>query len=314
MIGLCNFFLSLLLYNKPMQVYVEDVFIDNFVIDFLLLLLTSRILHLNAKKRLMVLGALIGVLGTVLSLLFSLSGITAILYKIILSAVLVLCITPTTNLKKFFLAHITFITLTFVFGGLITAISLNFGKPIITENGETLYELGLPMGIILGTISLGAFAIIKFIKSLQKRLVQSSFYCTATLFDNDKKIKIRAFIDSGNTLIDPLTQKPVMFISYQSFSKIFQDIPIALVMLKKPVPALKNSHYISLGTITNQKSSALVFTVDKIIIKNDKKTIEIESPTLALTFLNLNKKLDSEMLINPLILGECLWINLLPFC
>lgn len=289
-----------------MQVYVEDVFIDNFVIDFLLLLLTSRILHLNAKKRLMVLGALIGVLGTVLSLLFSLSGITAILYKIILSAVLVLCITPTTNLKKFFLAHITFITLTFVFGGLITAISLNFGKPIITENGETLYELGLPMGIILGTISLGAFAIIKFIKSLQKRLVQSSFYCTATLFDNDKKIKIRAFIDSGNTLIDPLTQKPVMFISYQSFSKIFQDIPIALVMLKKPVPALKNSHYISLGTITNQKSSALVFTVDKIIIKNDKKTIEIESPTLALTFLNLNKKLDSEMLINPLILGECL--------
>ena len=162
------------------------------------------------------------------------------------------------------------------------------------------------MGIILGTISLGAFAIIKFIKSLQKRLVQSSFYCTATLFDNDKKIKIRAFIDSGNTLIDPLTQKPVMFISYQSFSKIFQDIPIALVMLKKPVPALKNSHYISLGTITNQKSSALVFTVDKIIIKNDKKTIEIESPTLALTFLNLNKKLDSEMLINPLILGECL--------
>lgn len=289
-----------------MQVYVEDVFIDNFVIDFLLLLLTSRILHLNAKKRLMVLGALIGVLGTVLSLLFSLSGITAILYKIILSAVLVLCITPTTNLKKFFLAHITFITLTFVFGGLITAISLNFGKPIITENGETLYELGLPMGIILGTISLGAYAIIKFIKSLQKRLVQSSFYCTATLFDNDKKIKIRAFIDSGNTLIDPLTQKPVMFISYQSFSKIFQDIPIALVMLKKPVPALKNSHYISLGTITNQKSSALVFTVDKIIIKNDKKTIEIESPTLALTFLNLNKKLDSEMLINPLILGECL--------
>ena len=314
MIGLCNFFLSLLLYNKPMQVYVEDVFIDNFVIDFLLLFLTSRILHLNAKKRLLVLGALIGVLGTVLSLLFSLSGITAILYKIILSAVLVLCITPTTNLKKFFLAHITFITLTFVFGGLITAISLNFGKPIITENGETLYELGLPMGIILGTISLGAFAIIKFIKSLQKRLVQSSFYCTATLFDNDKKIKIRAFIDSGNTLIDPLTQKPVMFISYQSFSKIFQDIPIALVMLKKPVPALKNSHYISLGTITNQKSSALVFTVDKIIIKNDKKTIEIESPTLALTFLNLNKKLDSEMLINPLILGECLWINLLPFC
>ena len=289
-----------------MQVYVEDVFIDNFVIDFLLLFLTSRILHLNAKKRLLVLGALIGVLGTVLSLLFSLSGITAILYKIILSAVLVLCITPTTNLKKFFLAHITFITLTFVFGGLITAISLNFGKPIITENGETLYELGLPMGIILGTISLGAFAIIKFIKSLQKRLVQSSFYCTATLFDNDKKIKIRAFIDSGNTLIDPLTQKPVMFISYQSFSKIFQDIPIALVMLKKPVPALKNSHYISLGTITNQKSSALVFTVDKIIIKNDKKTIEIESPTLALTFLNLNKKLDSEMLINPLILGECL--------
>lgn len=306
MIGLCNFFLSLLLYNKPMQVYVEDVFIDNFVIDFLLLLLTSRILHLNAKKRLMVLGALIGVLGTVLSLLFSLSGITAILYKIILSAVLVLCITPTTNLKNFFLAHITFITLTFVFGGLITAISLNFGKPIITENGETLYELGLPMGIIWGTISLGAFAIIKFIKSLQKKLVRSSFYCTATLFDNDKKIKIRAFIDSGNTLIDPLTQKPVMFISYQSFSKIFQDVPIALVMLKKPVPALKNSHYISLGTITNQKSSALVFTVDKIIIKNDKKTIEIESPTLALTFLNLNKKLDSEMLINPLILGECL--------
>lgn len=286
-----------------MQVYVEDVFIDNFIINALLLFLTSRLMHLPTKFWKVTLGAFLGVLGVVLSLIIRVNGYLSIFYKILLSILMILTICPLTSTKKFLVCEVTFIGLTFALGGACTAICFAFGKPILSSNGEILYSLKLPMGIIIGIAFLLAWACLKLIKNLKRRLQQSNYYVPANLLHNGKTLNLRAFLDSGNTLIDPTNNKPVTFITYKSFCKMFEDIPLSSILLKKTLPNLSNAHYISLNTISNQKNSVLVFTIEKLLLTNDKKTVEINKPNLALTFSNLNKKLDSDLLISPLVLN-----------
>ncbi|MBR2052542.1 MAG: sigma-E processing peptidase SpoIIGA, partial [Clostridia bacterium] len=44
-----------------MEVYIEDIFIDNFIINFILLYTTAKIMHLDAKWWQLELSTILGV-------------------------------------------------------------------------------------------------------------------------------------------------------------------------------------------------------------------------------------------------------------
>lgn len=279
-----------------MEIYIEDVFLDNFLIDLILLWCVNKILKLGAKAWKLVLSALFGVALTILSVIFPLQNIMALIYKVLCGALMVLIISPK-GLTKFLCGYFTFAALTFLMGGACMAISLSFGEVFILESGQISYTLSLPMGMIIGIIFLFGFLCVKFTFALKNKLRVDNFIFSAEISSGNSRQKFQAFLDTGCRLCDPTTSKPVIFITLSAFQKLF-DVPISSLLLKKPIPALKNMHYITSGSI-GKNNDILVFDVDKISLSTERKKIEILGASLGLTYANLEKNLDCALLFGP---------------
>lgn len=290
-----------------MDVYIEDVFIDNFLIDFVILFVTSKVLRLDTKIWHISLCACVGVGLALLNMLFSLSGLPLFLYKFLCGALIVLCLVPKAKPLKYITTYTTFLFLTFLVGGACLAISFTFGqKTLITETGEISYNLSLPLGVVMAIVCLTSWLVVQLIRHLKQKLARTDFTFNAVITLNNKTVKTKAFLDTGNTLCDPHNFQPILFLCYKDFQKIC-NVPLTQILMRKNIAELPNCHYLSVNTVGNNSNKMLVFNVDKITLTQEKQSFVIKNAMVGLTFTNLQKNLDAGLLLNPKVLngGYC---------
>lgn len=285
-----------------MEVFIEDIIIDNLIIDFIILFLTSKILNLSTTNLVLLFSAILGTIFTIINLFIKLTGLPLLAYKMLISVLMVLLICKTISPKKFLLTYLTFLLTTFIFAGLCFGICFSLGVNILENNGNAYYNLPLPMGIILGLIFIFTITFMKIVKIYKQKISSSNFIYDATLTYNKKSIKLKAYLDTGNTLCDPISNKPITFITYKQFHKLFTDISLPSLLLKNKNLNLENLHYVKTNTI-GKSSEILVFSIPNLILKQKAKKHIISNAFLGLTFSDLDKKLDCGLLINPQIIN-----------
>ena len=283
-----------------MEIYIEDIILDNFIINFVLLFLTAKILNIKYKKLLLILSASIGVCFTFLNLIINLSTIMLFAYKFLIALTMLLIAFNFKSFKQFMLRFFTFLLTTALMGGFCFLICFSFGD-IELINGIVYYKIFLPMGVIVGLVFILAILIIKIIEVIKLKSYNSNFIYNITLCENQKIINSTAFLDTGNTLVDPLTGKPVNIITYKLFQKIFKEVPLHQIILKRIPSGLKNAHYIKVNSVAN-KSEMLVFCVDELKISQNKYSLLLKDSCLGLTLIDLEKKLSCGFILNPGIL------------
>lgn len=285
-----------------MEVYIEDVIIDNFIIDFIILYITAKLLKVRYKNFWMIISAGIGASFTVLSLVITLSTGLNFLYKFLTAVTMLLIAFNFKSFKQFALRFLTFLFSTALMGGFCFLICFSFGE-ITLINGNIYYKIFLPMGIIVGSIFIIAFLVIKIIEVIKFRAYNSNFIYNATLSEKEKTVSSLAFVDTGNTLTDPLTGKPVNIITYKVFQKLFKGIPLHQIILKQVPEKLEQAHYIRVNSV-GSKSEMLVFCVEGLKISQKNFSLFLKNSCLGLTFVNLEKKLSCGLLLNPQTLNE----------
>ena len=80
-----------------------------------------------------------------------------------------------------------------------------------------------------------------------------------------KSFCLKALLDSGNALIDPVSRSPVSIISLSVFLQMFPDISADNIMLHELEHCIKNGRYINCQTV-NGKSQLFIFPPDKMQI------------------------------------------------
>ena len=77
------------------------------------------------------------------------------------------------------------------------------------------------------------FFVIKFLLSRYKRKRSVESFCYDVEIDvNGTKTTCKGFLDSGNLLYDPLSEKPVSLVNFKVFSSIFKQIELSDVLMK----------------------------------------------------------------------------------
>lgn len=134
--------------------------------------------------------------------------------------------------------------------------------------------------------------------NLQKRC------CRVVLYDETKKWDIRAMIDTGNMLQDPVGQKPVHIISKKMAEKIYgakmveELMEYSLSKENEEKWMQKKLHFISCQTI--QGTHLLpVITMDKMEIRQ-KSVIEIQMPQIG---IGIMQETDYQMIVNAQSIG-----------
>lgn len=194
-----------------MIVYLDIVFIENICMNYIILYATILLLKLNNKPFKILLGSVIGAIYAVLSVTKTFETYNNLLLKIVISIIIIYVSTDTKNFKSLFKALLVFYFVSFTFGGIALAL-LYFVKPenILMKNGVYIgtYPIKIVLlGGILGFILISVvYSIIKNKHSKKKKVCDIKF----AIDGNEKQVK--ALIDSGNFLKEPITGVPVVVV------------------------------------------------------------------------------------------------------
>jgi len=253
-------------------VYVDILFILNFITDYFLLLLTAKVGGIHQGRLRLLLGAGVGALFALLLYFLPLSGFTAWLLRVITCSMTVLVSFGFADSYHFLRSCGLFYGLTMLLAGMVFVISLWTGTEHL-QNGVIYFNISIPVMLISFTAIFGLCGLI-FGKGQAK--VGRNFR-NITVIMTQKKINFRALVDSGNLLRDPLSGKAVIVIPAKTASILF-DGPGAAVMcslqpeqmdgqLERLRRCCKTSFWLLPVHTAVQNGMLLIFRPDKVYIE-----------------------------------------------
>ena len=251
-----------------MEVYIEYVVFDNFVMNYLILFFTKFAIRSKIKKLNMFLSTIFGVGCAVVLPLVTLNIAVMIPAKICVGVLMVLMLKKYENFRQFSVHLLLFLTFTFVFGGFCYAVINLFNLPT-TASGVLLLGFEVPMGLIMLLMAVYVYFLSKIILYSRHRNENDEFYYDVTIKLNGQNYYLRGFLDSGNKLTDE-TDTPIIVISFRTFCKLFTKVPLENYFLNKPDQlGLNDAHYIEVDNVVGG-GKMLVFRGDEIKIQHDK--------------------------------------------
>lgn len=227
-----------------MIIYVDLLIILNFFIDLIILMGTDVLLKRKCKFKRIIYASLVGSISCLL-LFYIHDNITLLLYKLIISIIMVIVSFGYKSFKYFKDNLIWLYIISIVLGGSIYLFSNNI---TLKNNALVFDKSGLEVNIIL-LLLVGPFIIYKYVKESKKREVKySNYYDVCIYYDNEVISKV-GFLDTGNSLKDPFFNRPVILVDKSLINKNI------------------NSFLIPLDTI-NSHSLLEVFKPKRVIINN----------------------------------------------
>ena len=205
-----------------MTVYLDVIFFENLILNFLILYAVGIETKSLIKFIRIVVSSAVGSAYTVLVYMINNDFFYSIIMKILLSVVMNYIAYKTNNIKELLKKLVYFYLTSFVFGGGTLALIYiaNTGK-ISVHNGVIFGKYTL-FTIMIGVILSFIVIIISF-KLVKNKISKKDIVCNITIRINDKKIKTKALIDTGNFLKDPITNIPVIVAEHSLFKNIISD-------------------------------------------------------------------------------------------
>lgn len=158
-------------------------------------------------------GSTIGAIYSIIYYLFKLKIYSGLLIKIILSIVIIYVSFNSNNLKDLLKKILLFYLASFVFGGAVIAIIYMVNSQNITIQNGVLVGNYTIKTILIGIV-VAYFTIIIAFKLIKTKILKKDLICDISIMINNKEIKTKALIDTGNFLKDPITQIPVIVIEH----------------------------------------------------------------------------------------------------
>ena len=168
-----------------MKIYFEEVFILNFLLDFMILYGTKRILKRNNKLIRIIIGSIVGSFTTFL-LFININNLLLFILKLFISILLII--------------------ITFGFKNIIKNIIYFYLISIILGGSCYLFDINSHIGLILSNFIVVIILIREF---LSYKEIFTNKYLVTIIYKN-KKYKLEGFIDTGNRLKDSISNKDVI--------------------------------------------------------------------------------------------------------
>lgn len=281
-----------------MIVYIEQILIDNFIINFFILLSLSYIFKVNVKKINISFSSLLGSIIAIISPLLNINFYINFIIKILLSLSMVALLRKYKKLSEFFLYYISFILITFLFGGACLFLLMTFDKNFNVNNYNSY---SLPLGAIVVIIFFIMIVIKNIFKNIYKRKKLNNYVYKIKLFNNNKSDEVLAYLDSGNFLKDFVTNKPITIVDFNCLKHILVDINITDILLNRTDKLnkyFKNVHMQSISSI-NKGSKILILEIERLEIYANETPNIILNACIGLTIKSFINDLGYSALLNP---------------
>ena len=199
--------------GEDMTVYLDVIFLENIVINYIILYVTGLISKSKIKQNKLLLGALIGAIYSIIYYLLKLKIYSSFIIKIILSIVIIYVSFNSNNYKDLLKKVLLFYLTSFVFGGATIAIIYMANSQNITILNGVLVGNYTIKTILIGVI-IAYFTILIAFKIIKNKISKKDLICDISVRLDNKNIRTKALIDTGNMLKEPITNLPVIVMEH----------------------------------------------------------------------------------------------------
>lgn len=290
-----------------MTVYLDVVFIENIIMNYIILYGTAVIAKVIPKHVRLILASGVGALYAIVAYLSILKIYSCIVLKVFLSVIIVYIAFNSQNIKIMFKQLLLFYLTSFVFGGAAFFL-IYIVKPqdIIMRNG--VYVGTYPLKIAFLGAFLGFIVIILSFKIIKTKLSKKSLLCNAKISINKKQIETVAMIDTGNLLKDPISNTPVIVVEHTLLynilpKQILNNLESILGGELEKIPEDVKEKYISklkvipFSSLGKQNGLLLGIKADEIKIEIEDETIIKDNIIVGIYDKSLTKRGEYRALI-----------------
>lgn len=260
-------------------IYADVLIVLNTYVTYILLLLTALISHEKGKKFSLVISSLAGGLSSLLILIPDITDTFLAAIRLFTAAVFLLLAFGKGRIRRFIRLYCSFFAVNFVFAGLMLALwylvkpgSMYFNSSIVYFNIDS-FSL-----IVLTAVCYCAIRLMsRFIniKSPTGRIYD------VEIFFQGKSVLLKGFLDTGNTLKDPFTSKPVLIANKDAVKNLIElssdaytidknirYIPCTTVLGRELLPCFKADKVRIKGVSCNFEEKGVIIGITSARIKN----------------------------------------------
>lgn len=187
-------------------IYIDTLFLLNALVDYLLLLAAARLAGEPLRRGRFALGAALGGLYAVAIFLPGLGFLAHPLCRAA-SAALMLVVSYGGS-RRLLRQGILFVALTCAFGGGVLAIGLLGGTGLTLGNGVFYSALDLKIVLLSAAVCYGVLTLV--FQRLARHGGANGELVPVKLRLGERTVDLTALVDTGNTLTDPVSGRPVM--------------------------------------------------------------------------------------------------------
>lgn len=204
-----------------MTIYVDIVLVENLIMNYIILFATGLVLKLKINQIRIIISSLLGAMYSIIAYAGILEIYSSLGLKIVLSILIVYIAFNPQNAKKMWKYILIFYLTSFVFGGAAFAL-IYIIKPqdILMRNG--LFLGTYPLKTVMLSAIIGFFIIVTAFTIVKSKISKKDMFCNIEIKLNEKIIKTKAMLDTGNLLKEPITNTPVVVVEH---TLLYECIP-----------------------------------------------------------------------------------------
>ena len=240
-----------------MEIYIDVLFLENVVMNYLILLVTAKFSKSKTSSLRLFLGALIGALYVVaLIIMPNVKVYYTTFAKVALSFTMIAVSFWPEKLKVFLKTLAIFYISTFIFAGAAFAFLYFNQTGGFIRNGIVYVFWQSKWTVLFLSIIMVWIIIGIFWEIIQYKFVKETLLVPLKIAFESKIIDLAALVDTGNSLYDPLTNTPVIVVEFKA---IREALPTEIQDI------FEKSKENDLGCVTNIVSRSAWFSRFRLI-------------------------------------------------
>lgn len=272
-----------------MEIYVDVLIALNTLITYIFLVCSRVITKIPTNKYAVAFASFIGGISSLIIFFDDMGMEFSMLFKIASAGVIVAVGFLPKSFKVFIKVFLSFFTVSFIFAGVIYALEITVAPSnILYYNGTVYFNMSLTY--LIGSVFAiyGAFLVVDYVIG---RKTYDESKCNLTIKFNSCEVSLTALVDTGNTLTDGISSRPVTVVELSAVAPLFtfEELKFFEEGKAENVPQrLKKRVRVVPCKVVENESLLLAFIPDKIKVKTKKGVVETDFCVIAVTKSNLS--------------------------
>ncbi|MBR5543827.1 MAG: sigma-E processing peptidase SpoIIGA [Oscillospiraceae bacterium] len=196
-------------------VYIDILFVINFIINYLILFAVSHLHTSHIKRWRLLLGGVFSALYGVFAFFPELSFLTGLIAKTVASF---LTIFISFGKRSIFRHTLSFFAVSLAFGGFIFAVSLIFPNGT-AQIANGIYYIDISLRTLIFSSLICYLLLVLIFRRTASKTVRE--ICDVKIICGERSVSLSALRDTGNSLRAPKTNAPVLICDFPSVENLF---------------------------------------------------------------------------------------------